>query len=44
MDSKREAGVACLWQEHLEAEFPARRRGAELAGIDMVWMRTSPDA
>ncbi|MER5917864.1 hypothetical protein ABT124_48195 [Streptomyces sp. NPDC001982] len=38
MDSKRGAGVACLWQERLEAEFPARRRGAELAGNDMVML------
>ncbi|MCX5563493.1 hypothetical protein [Streptomyces sp. NBC_00038] len=35
-ESKREAVVSRLWQEHLDAEFPAGLRGAELAGIDMV--------
>ncbi|WP_197287695.1 hypothetical protein [Streptomyces apocyni] len=33
---KREAVVARLWQDHLDAEFPARLRGAELESIDMV--------
>ncbi|MFI6622318.1 hypothetical protein [Streptomyces sp. NPDC050528] len=31
-----EAAVACLWQEHLRAPYPAALRGAELAGTDMV--------
>ncbi|MFF3359558.1 hypothetical protein ACFYWN_44955 [Streptomyces sp. NPDC002917] len=32
------AAVARLWQEHLDAEFPAGLRGAELEGIDMVML------
>ncbi|MET8276479.1 MULTISPECIES: hypothetical protein [unclassified Streptomyces] len=32
------AAVARLWQEHLDAEFPARLRSAELEGIDMVML------
>ncbi|GAA2344689.1 hypothetical protein OHT20_36340 [Streptomyces caniferus] len=28
--------AARLWQEHLDAPFPAGLRGVELAGIDMV--------
>ncbi|MEU9500004.1 hypothetical protein [Streptomyces sp. NPDC048196] len=35
-ETEREAAVARLWQEHLGADFPARLRGVELAGIDMV--------
>ncbi|WP_405987952.1 hypothetical protein [Streptomyces sp. NBC_00986] len=35
-DIEREAVVARLWQEHLDAEFPAALRGAELQGVDMV--------
>ncbi|OKK02933.1 hypothetical protein AMK26_23730 [Streptomyces sp. CB03234] len=35
---EREALVARLWQEHLDAPFPARLRGAELEGIDMVML------
>ena len=34
--TERKAAVARLWQEHLDADFPARLRGVELAGIDMV--------
>ena len=28
--------VARLWRKHLHAEFPARLRGTELGGIDLV--------
>lgn len=35
-ESERAAVVARLWQEHLDAPFPAGLRGAELEGIDMV--------
>lgn len=34
--SEDQAVVARLWQEHLDAEFPAGTRGAELAGCDMA--------
>ncbi|WP_327399094.1 hypothetical protein OG194_02245 [Streptomyces sp. NBC_01288] len=40
-DSEREAVVARLWQEHLDTEFPARLRGAELEGVDMVMLDMS---
>ncbi|GGV20548.1 hypothetical protein GCM10010260_70630 [Streptomyces filipinensis] len=36
-ESEYEA-VAPLWQEHLDAEFPAALRGAELDGIDLVML------
>ena len=35
-ETERKAVVARLWQDHLDTEFPARLRGAELEGIDMV--------
>lgn len=31
-----EAAVSHVWQEHLQAPFPAGQRGAERAGIDLV--------
>ncbi|GGP85419.1 hypothetical protein [Streptomyces sindenensis] len=31
-----ESAVSHLWQEHLQAPFPAGLRGAERAGIDLV--------
>ncbi|MEV0173137.1 hypothetical protein AB0I00_18710 [Streptomyces sp. NPDC050803] len=34
--SEHRATVLRLWQQHLGAAFPARLRGAELDGIDMV--------
>ncbi|QTD99354.1 hypothetical protein S1361_18530 [Streptomyces cyanogenus] len=34
--SEHGATIACLWQEHLDAPFPARLRGAEPGGIDIV--------
>lgn len=36
--SDREKAVASLWKEHLRADFPARLRGEELAGVDMVML------
>ncbi|MEU9370604.1 hypothetical protein AB0D71_39315 [Streptomyces avermitilis] len=35
---ERNAVAARLWQDHLDAEFPTRLRGAELEGIDMVML------
>jgi hypothetical protein len=32
----RRALVAQLWEEHRRATFPARLRGEEIAGVDMV--------
>ncbi|MFD8546906.1 hypothetical protein [Streptomyces sp. NPDC059649] len=37
-ERKYEAVVARLWQEHLEAEFPAGLRGVDLDGIDLVML------
>ncbi|MEV6056995.1 hypothetical protein [Streptomyces sp. NPDC052107] len=37
-ESGYEAVVARLWQEHLDAKFPAGLRGAELDGIDLVML------
>ncbi|GGR81164.1 hypothetical protein GCM10010252_19610 [Streptomyces aureoverticillatus] len=37
-ESEYEAVVDRLWQEHLDAAFPAGLRGAELAGHDMVML------
>jgi hypothetical protein len=37
--SKRDEAVVAatgLWDEHLRADFPARLRGEEIAGVDMV--------
>ena len=34
--TEHEAAVNRLWQEHLDAAFPAGLRGAEPAGIDVV--------
>lgn len=36
--SEYEAVVARLWQEHLDADFPAGLRGAEVSGNDMVML------
>jgi hypothetical protein len=33
---ERQALVSRLWKEHWDAAFPARLRGEELAGVDMV--------
>jgi hypothetical protein len=38
VDDERAAAVTRLWQAHLQAPFPARLRGAEIAGIDMVML------
>ncbi|MFF9817756.1 hypothetical protein [Streptomyces sp. NPDC014006] len=37
-ENEHRAVVARLWQEHLDAKFPAGLRGAELMGIDMVML------
>lgn len=36
--SDHEKAVASLWKEHMRADFPARLRGEELAGVDMVML------
>src|SRR6516165_9742459 len=36
MTVDRRAEVAQLWQGHREASFPARLRGADVVGVDMV--------
>jgi hypothetical protein len=36
MTDGRIEAVAALWTAHLQAPFPPRLRGAEIAGIDMV--------
>ncbi|MER7682155.1 hypothetical protein [Streptomyces sp. NPDC096934] len=36
--SGQQAAAARLWQEHVEASFPAGLRGTEPGGIDMVWL------
>lgn len=33
---ERGQAVARLWNEHVRAPFPARLRGVEVAGVDMV--------
>lgn len=30
--------VAALWREHMEAPFPARLRGEDVNGVDMVML------
>jgi hypothetical protein len=36
MNNERLQAVAQLWEAHMQAPFPARLRGAEIAGVDMV--------
>jgi hypothetical protein len=36
MDDERVTAVTRLWQAHLQAPFPSRLRGVEIAGVDMV--------
>ncbi|WP_377271675.1 hypothetical protein [Peterkaempfera sp. SMS 1(5)a] len=38
--NKQEQAVARLWKEHMRADFPARLRGEELAGVDVVLLDT----
>ena len=38
MSSPDEALAAPLWDEHKQAEFPARLRGEDVAGVDMVML------
>ncbi|WP_245687181.1 hypothetical protein [Streptacidiphilus griseoplanus] len=37
---KQEQAVARLWKEHVRTDFPARLRGEELAGVDLVLLDT----
>ncbi|MGC5021684.1 hypothetical protein [Micromonospora sp. DT47] len=38
MADDRFAAVADLWETHLQAPFPSRLRGTEVAGVDMVML------
>jgi hypothetical protein len=38
VDDERVTAVTRLWQAHLQAPFPARLRGADIYGIDMVML------
>ena len=36
MADQRHQMVARLWEAHLQAQFPARLRGAEVVGVEMI--------